>query len=274
MAIDFLVIPSMVVQGANLLTSPLLAGGPPVMAAAMLGHQLARVAGTHDLGIVLVHHHRQDLGQWAYGKFQAQQRRGAVFIDKTDYAGSSTSLSLQTTMTAHMRVSLIVALDQSLQDYTAVKDFLQQQARFAGGTVHLAAREEPFSVHSNLLDAIKALPAGFVVRDMSHLLQKHMAQYGQGRLEAMVNLLAARPDPEAGIPSWLAATTLGYAALTPFQVKAGTREGKPHAYAEPLTGLVCYQSLHEINQKFGNLVWLYSWPRPDVFLLTQPGAQT
>ncbi|MDD2222845.1 MAG: type I-F CRISPR-associated protein Csy2 [Pseudomonas sp.] len=265
----FLVIPSMVVQGANLLTSPLLAGGPPVMAAAMFAHQLARVADTNDLGVVLVHHHRQDLGQWAYGKFHAQQRRGAVFIDKTDYAGSSVSLSLQTTMTAHMRVSLIVEFD-NLQDETAVRDVLAQ-ARFAGGQVQ---RHGDIAVFGKPSDAIQALPTGFVVRDMSLLLQERMAQKNQGRLEAMVNLLAARPNLEEGVPPWLAASTLGYAALTPFQPKAGAREGKPHAYAEPLTGLVRYQPLREIDRKdFKHLVWRYTWPRPDVFLLTQLGSQ-
>lgn len=265
----FLVIPSMVVQGANLLTSSLVAGGPPVMAAAMFAHQLARVADTNDLGVVLVHHHRQDLGQWAYGKFQAQQRRGAVFIDKADYAGGSVSLSLQTTMTAHMRVSLMVAFD-SLQDLAAIRDMLAQ-ARFAGGQVQ---RHGEITVFTKLSEAIQALPAGFAVRDVSPLLQERMAQKNQGRLEAMVDLLAARPDPEEGVPPWLAATTLGYAALTPFQSKAGAREGKPHAYAEPLTGLVRYQPLREIDRKdFKDLVWCYTWPRPDVFLLTQPGSQ-
>ncbi len=73
-------------------------------------------------------------------------------------------------------------------------------------------------------------------------------------------------------PSWMLATTLGYALLTPAVSRAGAREGYPHAFAEPLVGPVQYVSLRDFGDR-PLPVWQASWPRDDVFLLSQPDLE-
>lgn len=262
----YLVIPSMRVHGANLLTSNLVAGGPPLMACAMFAHQVARVAGARDLGFFLIHHDRQELGTFLYGRLYGQQRRGAMFIDSSDYSSTNKqALSLQPTLSAHLRVSVVIKFDD-LQDVEAVQKMLTR-AKFSGGTVLSHGQIE---TQDTLQAAFKRVPSGFVLRDKSAELD----QPGESRAAVLVKKLAANPQIDAN-PPWLAATTLGYATVTEFKHKGGVRQGEPmtelveHAFAEPLTGLVQYVSIRKAASELKSLMWAYAWLRPDVFLLTQ-----
>lgn len=256
----YLVIPSMRVHGANLLTSNLVAGGPPLMACAMFAHQIARTAGARDIGFFLIHHDRQELGQFTYGRFHGQQRRGAMFIDSSDYSSTNKqALSLQPTLSAHLRVSVVIKFDD-LQDMGAIEKMLAR-AKFAGGTV---LSHGQIKTEETLQAAFKCVPSGFVLRDRSAELD----QPGESRAAVLIKKLAANPQLDAH-PPWLAATTLGYATLTEFKHKGGAREGLEHAFAEPLTGLVQYVSIRKAASDLKSLLWAYAWPHPDVFLLTQ-----
>lgn len=256
----YLVIPSMRVHGASLLTSNLVAGGPPLMACALFAHQIAREARARDLGFFLIHHDRQELGQFVYGRFHGQQRRAAMFIDSRDYSSANKqALSLQPTLSAHLRVSVVIKFDD-LQDMNAVKKMLAR-AKFAGGTVLSHGQIE---TQETLQAAFKRMPSGFVLRDKSSELE----QPGESRAAVLVKKLAANPQIDAH-PPWLAATTLGYATVTEFKHKGGAREGVEHAFAEPLIGLVQYVSIRKAAPELKSLMWSYAWPHPDVFLLTQ-----
>ena len=256
----YLVIPSMRVHGANLLTSARVAGGPPLMACAMFAHHIAREAGAKEIGFFLVHHDRQELGQFVYGRFHAQQRRGAMFIDAKDYSSSNKqALSLQPTLSAHMHVSVVIEFDD-LQDIEAVQKTLAR-ARFAGGTV---LSHGPIVVQEPLDAVFDGLSGGFVLRDRS----SEIKQSGMSRAQALVKRLSVNPKSEPD-SSWLAATTLGYASITDFKHKAGAREGCAHAFAEPLVGLVQYVSSRKSAAELKSLMWTSAWPHPDVFLLTQ-----
>ncbi|MEO7232237.1 MAG: type I-F CRISPR-associated protein Csy2 [Polaromonas sp.] len=256
----YLVIPHMRVHGANLLTSNLVVGGPPLMACAMFAHQIARKADATEQGFFLIHHDRQDLGQFTYGRFQGQQRRGAMFIDGSDYSSTNKHvLSLQPTLSAHMVVSVVIKFDD-LQDMTAVESVLST-ARFAGGAV---LQHGQIATRETLLEAFKLVPSGFVLRDRSAELERP----GESRVAVLIKKLAANPQID-GNPPWLSATTLGYATLTEFKNKAGVREGVEHAFAEPLVGLVQYVPIRKAATELKSLIWACAWPRPDVFLLTQ-----
>ncbi|HOE41252.1 MAG TPA: type I-F CRISPR-associated protein Csy2 [Rhodoferax sp.] len=257
----YLVIPSMRVHGANLLTSNLVAGGPPLMACALFAHQVAREAGARDLGFFLIHHDRQELGQFIYGRLHGQQRRGAMFIDGSDYSSTNKqALSLQPTLSAHLRVSVVIKFDD-LQDVDAVHKMLER-GKFSGGTVLSHGQIE---TEETLQAAFKRVPSGFVLRDKSIELE----QPGESRAAVLIKKLAANPQLLDAHPPWLAATTLGYATLTEFKHKGGVREGVEHAFAEPLTGLVQYVSLRKAASELKSLMWACAWPHPDVFLLSQ-----
>jgi len=87
--------------------------------------------------------------------------------------------------------------------------------------------------------------------------------------------------------AWLSAATLGYALLEqPTAERSGIRHADAqkqteHAYAEPLTGLIQYQSLNQVLNETGlqdsiypenyldQLLWSHGWIQDDVFLLQQ-----
>ena len=105
------VIPHIRVQGANLQTSGILLGGVPLMASTMFAHALARKLSVKDTGVIYIHHDRQDLGGFAYGRFTPAQRRGSAFINKNDYSSKNpNALSLQPTASCHLHLSLVIRL--------------------------------------------------------------------------------------------------------------------------------------------------------------------
>lgn len=288
---QIILIPRIKVQNANMQTGGFILGGAPLMAAAMFCHNLARQINTQDLGFILIHHDRQILGGQAYGRFTPAQRRGAVFIGKTDYSSKNKyALSLQPTASCHLEVSLIIEFDRVRNEKKLVD--LVQRSRFAGGQI--ISFEDVQSCDSTE-EALQKVRNGFVVQDKKDLLQHYQRHYQVNRLQALVQLLAQKPDNqlpglenqklegekmEAQKLSWLSATSLGYALLEqPSETRTGVRQADKqdttaHAYAEPLIGLVQYQSLREFSriedsEQLDSLYWRYGWPQPDVFLLQQ-----
>jgi CRISPR-associated protein Csy2 len=276
----YLLIPHLKVQAANIHSAGCLVGGAPIVAASLFSHALARELNNQDRGVVVIHHDRHDLGEYAYGRFYPQQRRGAAFIGKNDYSSKNKhALSLQPTATAHLHLSLIIEFDV-LNQLEQVKAWLKH-ARFAGGQVtqfgELLLRDDEWC-------AMDEAPHGFVLLDRRQWLHAHQQQHGGNRLQALIHMLAhtdqARP--------WLSAAVVGYAALEPTAWRGGVRENWPHAYAEPLIGLVQYVPLayflkhasadHQQTYQSGQIdvVWRRDWQsststlsQPDVFLMLQ-----
>lgn len=332
---QIILIPHLKVQNANLQTSGFILGGAPLMAAAMFCHNLARQLNTQDLGFILVHHDRQDIGGTAYGRFTPAQRRGAVFVGKKDYSSKNKyALSLQPTASCHLEISLIVDFGRVRQMNRLVNRV--QQSRFAGGQIISVGELVPCNSTEQALEQVRN---GFVLQDRKALLQHYQQQHQLNRVQALVQLLAHKPDTvlpeftlaEPSLPesaqrqfsepeileqetleqelsdsdffktdlskpqpeqklSWLSATTLGYALLEqPTTQRTGVRQADaiqstaiqstatqptPHAYAEPLIGLIQYQSLRAVQQvkdstQLEQLYWRYGWPQSDVFLLQQ-----
>lgn len=317
---QIILIPHLKVQNANLQTSGFILGGAPLMAAAMFCHNLARQLNTQDLGFILVHHDRQDIGGTAYGRFTPAQRRGAVFVGKKDYSSKNKyALSLQPTASCHLELSLIVDFGRVRQMNRLANRV--QQSRFAGGQI-ISVGE--LVACDSTEQALQQVRNGFVLQDRKALLQHYQQQHQLNRVQALVQLLAHKPDavlpesaqrqfsepeileqeileqslsepdfaktdlskqqPEQKL-SWLSATTLGYALLEqPTTQRTGVRQADAiqstatqptaHAYAEPLIGLIQYQSLRAAQQvsdsaQLEQLYWRYGWPQSDVFLLQQ-----
>ncbi|XID74314.1 type I-F CRISPR-associated protein Csy2 [Alkanindiges sp. WGS2144] len=277
---QFVLIPRLKIQNATLQTSGFVLGGAPLMAAAMFCHNLARQLGTQETGFLLIHHDRQDLGSMAYGRFMPAQRRGATFIGKKDYSSKNKyALSLQPTASCHLEVSLIIQFDRMRHLGRLIE--LVGRSRFAGGQV---IESDEIKQLQHVGDALKTVGSGFVVQDRKALLQTYQQHYQVNRLQALVQLLAQKPEqrlPELSDVklSWLAATALGYALLEPStDQRGGIRQANEqdttrHAYAEPLIGLIQYQTLRDFDlndaEQLQSLFWHYHWPQPDVFLLQQ-----
>ncbi|MCU4414463.1 type I-F CRISPR-associated protein Csy2 [Acinetobacter sp. WU_MDCI_Axc73] len=286
----YIIIPHLRVQNANMQSNGFLLGGAPLMAANMFAHHLARQLGTTDEGIIYIHHDQQRLGGQAYGRFTPAQRRGAVFIGKTDYSSKNKyALSLQPTASCHLELSLIIKFSSSRISPEQVTNILKR-SRFAGGQIidflEITKKEE-----NQLDDALKQIKTGFVILDRQDLLIEYQQRTQVNRIQAFTQLLALKTDAlrtffNDQTLSWISATNLGYALLEPeTDQRAGIRqaqdqESTAHAYAEPLTGIVQYFSLGEILRQSVNaenptwhdleqLLWSYHWPQDDVFLLQQ-----
>jgi len=268
--VSFIVIPGMRVQGANILNSQIVMGGPPVMAAVLFGHALTVRAGlgVKALGAAMIHHSITPLGDWTYGVFQPQQRRAAAFTftnkaDKDYSSKNKQALSLQPTASAHMRLSLLIETD----DYTPVPDEIPRflaTSRFAGGRV---AGHGAVVQCDEIEEAIEVIRTGYAVLDRRDLLADNQ---NVSPAHAMVNALGT--VPEEGGDSWLSATCVGYAAITDVRARPGGRDldlGYEHAFAEPLVGMTQFRSIRMLDGPADRLVWRPHWPREDVFVVQQ-----
>lgn len=292
---SFVVIPYIKVQAANFQSNGLMMGGAPLMAAAMFSHHLARQIDCEDVGFHYIHHDMQRLGSEAYGRFTPAQRRGVTFIGKTDYSSKNKyALSLQPTASCHLLFSLVIQFNTRRPDLDTLIKTLKR-SKFAGG--HILEFGQIDSL-KDVSEALKKISSGFLIRDRHDLLEKYQKAYQVNRLQAFTQLLAHRAQqknshaivlehlPEETL-AWLSATTLGYALLEqPTTERSGIRHADAqdqteHAYAEPLTGLIQYQSLnqilHEIDLEnsaypedyLDQLQWSHHWVQNDVFLLQQ-----
>lgn len=267
----YLVFPRVRVQAANMLAASFLIGGPPVFAAYGLGEALCfhLGGGAKVTGMALIHHNREALGQSFYGVFSPQQRRAAAFTfgnsaNGSDYSSKNAhALSLQPVACAHLRVSVIWEMEQVMDEVKA-RDFLHR-ARLSGG---LVTGHGEIVLEDSLKAAFDRVGNGYVIKDRRDLLEsrnKHQA-------ELLVEALGTQPVTGED-NTWLSATCVGYAAITPFEHRGGVRGGYAHAFAEPLVGMVQYRSLRQwreesdVEEALWRPVWLDD--RPGAFVLRQ-----
>lgn len=325
----YAIIPYINVQSANLHTSGILLGGTPLMASSLFAHHLARQLGVKDKGVIYIHHGRQDLGGFAYGRFTPAQRRGSVFINKNDYSSKNPhALSLQPTASCHLQFSLVIELDDFIDSEELIE--IINNSRFAGGQIIEMGTVKVLPAHSQKLSRIltELIPTGFVIIDRQDVLLNFQQSQHLNRLQAFTQLLALNKQGLAhyfgndSLLSFLSATNLGYALLEPpNSERTGVRQAyhpandgdgevmdTPHAFAEPLIGLVQYvslrqlinlakpkptteeneadqqpvkinpiaQLLHYLSADLTRLFWRYDWQSHqggDVFLLTQSATQ-
>ena len=268
---SYLVFPRVRVQAATMLAAAFLMGGPPVFAAYGLGEALCfhLGGGAKVTGMALIHHNREALGQSFYGVFSPQQRRAAAFTfgksaNGSDYSSKNPhALSLQPVACAHLRVSIIWELEQ-VAGVKEAREFLHR-ARLSGG---LVTGHGEIVLEDSLEAAFDRVGNGYVVTDRRDMLEDK----GKNQAELLVEALGAQPS--AGEDNtWLSATCLGYAAITSFEHRGGARCGYPHAFAEPLVGMVQYRSLRQWRKEADTeeALWRPVWldDRRGAFVLRQ-----
>jgi len=266
------------VRAANALAGNYAINAAPVMAIVLFVHNLGLKTGCRPRRVAILHHDGQLLGEFGsdgFYDFHPQQRRGATFIDATDYSSKNPhALSLQPTASCHLVISLLIEVDGPANK-KKVERFLQS-ARIAGGSVDevgaVDVQDDP--------DALR-LRNGFWLIERSDLMATH--DHPVDALVAAIGSRATRskaePEDSPTLPtSWLAATVLGYAAITPFARREGVRMtgthpdddgGHPlHAYSEPLLGLVQYVSRRDYGPR-PIPFWEHTWLQDDVFVVRQ-----
>lgn len=260
---NYLVIPRIEVRNANAQPAWWIIGPPPLTAYAGFAHALAlalELPGCRGFGVV--HHDIQYLGESAGGDFRPHQFRAASFIDKDDYSSKNQyALSAQPTARCHLCVSLAIAFDDEagLDIDTLLPRFLHG-ARLAGGNL---VEYGKCVLKGSPIDAAAYLKNGHALHERQDLMVKQEGE--RDMLDVVLRLTdPQRRGSDDPPPPWLMPTTLGYRAVTSFQQRNNVRDGLPHAYAEPLVGLVQYQPLRD-----GGLpIWRAVNPDPSTFLVT------
>lgn len=258
-----LVIPRMEVNNANAQPAWWMIGPPPLTAYAGFSHALALAMGAARCqGFGVVHHDIQFLGEVAGGDFRPHQFRAASLIDKYDYSSKNAhALSSQPTARCHLTVSLVIRFDDD--DGLDLEDTLPRflrGARLAGGSI---VKYGKIALLGNVNEAADYLKNGHAIHERQDLMIRQEGE--RDMLDVVLRLTdpqRRRTDPET--PSWLLPTTLGYRAITPFQNRKNARNDLPHAYAEPLVGMVQYRTLREAPLP----IWQASNPHAATFLVT------
>lgn len=205
-----------------------------------------------------------------------QQPQGATYIDEQDHIGSGFAKSLQPTARCHGEISVVVDIGDSAITLDNVRDFLWS-ARLGGGAI---TEHGAVSTPESFEEITRIIGGGFWVSDRSDSVLQIMQKDGRDGTEALIQALAdnaqqwmaytkAAPAQQQKMEkpeSWLSANVVGYAALEPLTARTGVRLGAPHAYAEPLVGLIRYCSVREERQV---PFWRYhTIPEKGVYLMT------
>lgn len=266
-AMSFLTIPLLRASSANIFNSSFLIGGPPVLPAYLFAHAMGRELNFKAPQVAFIHHYMQPKGQVGkYEVFYPQQRRAASFTFGSnigrDYSSKNKhALSLQPVATADLCVSLIIECD-GLRTLEGVEAFLFN-ARFSGGVILGAGK---VAIYESVEDALESIPSGYLVLDRRDLLE---LQDGKDQAQLLVEALGGRNQKCDGA-SWLSATNVGYAAISSVEKRRGVREGYPHAFAEPLIGLVQYRSIRKCEELDpSQILWRSEWVQSTVFRILQ-----
>lgn len=258
----YLLIPRIRVEAANAVACSWIVNAAPLNAAVLFGHTLGRDLEEDCCGVAYLHHDAQHLGELVeYGVYSPQQRRGASFINKDDYASGSHSLSLQPTASAHLTMSLIIAFDEDAE--VSIQDLHRWLLgrRFAGGRI--VEYGQP-ALYDDAEQLQKRIPAGFWLVDRSELLQSE----DQTPSQRLIELCSEPSSPTRA--AWLTPTVLGYLSLTSPELKSGVREGYEHSYAEPMVGLVQYVSTSQARRSGLSIpYWDFHWPNSETYLIQQ-----
>ena len=277
---SYLVIPRIRVQNANAQPAWWMIGPPPMTAYAGFSHALTLALGWEKCaGFGVVHHDIQFLGEFeGEGTFLPHQFRAASLIDKGDYSSKNQyALSSQPSARCHLNVSLVIKKDEDdAVDVESAFPRFMRGARLAGGSVVAHGKA---SLQDNLEAVIKYLKTGHAIYERQDLMEMHEGERDmldvvlrltdpQLRYEAWNKLQSAdhnKPD-DAGEDShsWLMPSPLGYLAISPFQNRKNVRGGLPHAFAEPLVGMVQYRTLRHA----GIPIWKAINPDAKTFLVT------
>ncbi len=294
---SYLLIQHLSVKRANALATPYLINAAPVFAASMFAHALlvSIDPGLKHVGTVYVHHDAQILydrmpnsgkngGYYETshlslmkGACTIASRNGKGEYDSKAYARSQPVIATQPHALAHIEISLVIAFKGVRPPVTAIKEEVSRR-RVAGGHIEDLG---DISYCDTVGEALYSLGNGYVLMDRSDLLSGQ-----QDKIKALLNVCSRRHDEtKEGLPTdtktenaWCVPAVLGYAMLTPFVKRTGTRnihgsDKMPlHAYAEPLVAPVQFRSFRRTKiSAVGeqNLMWHYEWLDDNVFRITQ-----
>lgn len=258
-------LPRMEVTGANAQAAWWFLAPPSPTAYVGFGQALAmkclppeELATFVGVGVV-VHDYRlrAEKVEGAYS-LRPHQLRAAALINAADYSSKNkNALSLQPSARCDLTVSMAIVFEEGANvDMDQVKIFLEN-ARIAGGVVE---PDFPGALTFESMQQVKRrIKTGFALYARPDLM---IPAAGEDTLDALLRATLPTKENRAANP-WVMPATLGFATVTPIRDRVWTRDGHPHAFAEPLVGLVQLKSLQNASIP----VWKFARPSERVFIV-------
>lgn len=289
MSSQYLIIKRMKVCHANANPAWWIVGPPALSAYAGLVGAVEFLASSlsgdpvSSTGFSVIHHDIDIEGEVFKDSFSPNQFRGANLINSNDHSNkaSGPTLATQPTATCNLTVSLVIRFEEDIGISKKAVETLIETARLrlAGGRIDsahvcIAKTIEEATAHFKTGFSIvdrKDLIADFIKSPKPHrdgLQASNVEDLGSQSDEGEVDVLDAalhylHPYRNAEFP-WMSATTVGFAHISELETRVGSRDGLPHAFVEPIVGLVQYKPVREIGLVF----WKWIHPRKDVCVLS------
>lgn len=300
----YLILPHLEIQKANALAAWGMMSLTPVMAATLMGTAFSHKTGIAVSGVMLIHHDVQFCGEQQLDKFKGNRNywlrniKGTSLFNAGDMAGKGSSSQVRDNAyqpNAFMDGTWSVVLKIGNEHEAPPKGPLLKKAirflhggRLAGGQIvrhetpvvtdSLPGPEEtPEAGDSQEFD--RAIRSGFVVQDSTHLMSEKLQDTPRSqRLILLASGIDGDTEEGEGFTEshWRSPAILGHGLITPLSDNKASRGNKPHAFSEPMIGLVNLQSIRKLKEQktdFNNLFWAPTWPQSDVFLVTQENTK-
>lgn len=241
----YVLIPHIMARDVNIMQTSSVFSPVPLFAACMLGHMIGLRTGVHCKGVGLVFHNAKPTAEHSitvgkdkdsrkcYSRTDIVNRRGAMPILLKGGAKESniTGQPYQPIALADVEVSLILDMEENVSEKDI--EYILRSARLGGGFIDHHNKLMTFDDSETML---RHVSAGYFVKDASDVVRARQAK-GLSIIEAVLHRVEA--DTEAGIEAgWYVPVTTGYSPISDFEARPGARDGKEHAFAEPLVGLV------------------------------------
>lgn len=196
---------------------------------------------TDHIRVAILHHDIEMRGEQDY-YFKPSQLRGAALTSgrngqSNDYVSGGLSMSSQPIALCNVTASLILS---GFDDFTESEiDAAARNLRIAGGHIRDFGRVRSFD---SVDMAAKRSGGGYFMLERSDIMKDRQ---GVDKIEAMLSVMLNHSDGNG----WITPMNLGFIAITPFTEKESARSSLPHAYAEPLVGMVQYKTRRSLEQE-------------------------
>lgn len=286
----YLLLPHIRVQTANALACQFIVNASPVMAITQFAHNLIiRHLGCKKVrGVAIRHHHAQHQAlEDVDSNVLPHQRRSASLIDKQDYVGKGShgpTLSAQPTANVDLEVSLLIEYE-GLPDESKLTPFLRT-GRLAGGNI--IDFQQPMNTNTAnealehlgkngfwLIERPELIQQGDPLGSAFAAMERRPTSADRTNEPGEQNQTPGQRLPHELSHAWVVPTVLGYQTITEFAEREGVRlqmqpddstlKTTPHAYAEPLVGMIQYVATRQWDD--GIPYWRQHWLNDQTFVV-------
>lgn len=249
------------VQHANMLPALNIVSFPAITAFTGFGDALAFNYGLNTSSVTIISQGCDvEYGFKNYGTYNTNKIKG-VNTYTSAKSKKDMALSAQPNVFGILLLTLYVFLEDSALDKISkdkengkLKKDLLTKYRVAGGVIKNIDEISILTEESLFEEDIRKNKIGYFVVDKRDLIDNR--DESQNQIEKAFEYINAR-DPDKGISYSL--TAVGYYLLEEPTQREGSRNNKEHAYAEPLVGLISFESVAKFDRESPLPIWEMVW---------------